>query len=112
MFVYSDEAAVRSLRPEFTVLVEQQVNVLVTAPGDTVDFMSRMFCPSVAEPEDPITGSAHCTSAPYWAQRLGRTRLTARQLSSRAPRVDCDVRGDRVVLSGRCVPYLEGHLTL
>ncbi len=112
MFVYADEAAVRALAPDYDVLVRRQVNILVTAPGDKVDFVSRVFCPAVAEPEDPVTGSAHCTSAPYWAQKLGKRALTACQVSPREPKLFCEVAGDRVFIAGTCVPYLEGTITV
>ncbi|MCX7355571.1 MAG: PhzF family phenazine biosynthesis protein [Alphaproteobacteria bacterium] len=112
MFVYADEAAVRALTPDYPVLVERKVNILVTAPGETVDFVSRVFCPAVAEPEDPVTGSAHCTSAPYWAQKLGKRALTACQVSPREPKLFCEVAGDRVFIAGTCVPYLEGTITI
>ena len=112
MFVYADEAAVRALTPDYAVLIERQVNILVTAPGETVDFVSRVFCPAVAEPEDPVTGSAHCTSAPYWAKRLGKASLTACQVSPREPKLFCEVAGGRVFIAGSCVPYLEGTITV
>ncbi|MBT5415034.1 MAG: PhzF family phenazine biosynthesis protein [Rhodospirillaceae bacterium] len=113
MLVYPDEARLRGLSPDYRVLKERRVNILATAPGSPeggIDFVSRIFCPAVGEDEDPVTGSAHCTSAPYWAARLGRDDLVARQLSRREPEIRCETRGDRVVLSGRCVPYLEGRI--
>ena len=112
MLVYRDEARLRALTPRFEVLKRRRVNIIATAPGEKVDFVSRIFCPAVAEPEDPVTGSAHCTTAPYWAERLGRKKLVARQLSSREPEILCEVKGDRVLLSGRCVPYLEGRIRI
>lgn len=112
MFVYADEAAVRALTPDYAVLAQLQVNILVTAPGETVDFVSRVFCPAVAEPEDPVTGSAHCTAAPYWAQKLGKRVLTACQVSPREPKLFCEVAGERVFIAGTCVPYLEGTITI
>jgi PhzF family phenazine biosynthesis protein len=112
MFVYDDEAAVRALTPDYAVLAAQRVNILVTAPGKVVDFVSRVFCPTVAEPEDPVTGSAHCTLAPYWAKRLGKSALTACQVSPREPKLFCEVAGDRVFIAGKCVPYLEGTITV
>lgn len=112
MFVYADEAAVRALTPDYPVLVQEQVNILVTAPGEAVDFVSRVFCPAVGEPEDPVTGSAHCTTAPYWAKCLGKRSLTACQVSPREPKLFCEVAGDRVFIAGQCVPYLEGLITI
>lgn len=72
------------------------------------DFVSRFFAPKLGVPEDPVTGSAHCTLAPYWARRLGRRELLGRQLSRRGGEVRCIARGDRVTLSGRAVLYMEG----
>ncbi len=82
--------------------------VIATAPGEAVDFVSRYFAPKFGIPEDPVTGSAHCELAPYWAKRLGRERLTAHQVSARGGELDCEVKGDRVLLTGRAVTYLEG----
>ncbi len=74
------------------------------------DFVSRFFAPGVGVPEDPVTGSAHCTLAPYWSGRLGRTELLGRQISRRGGDVRCEVRGDRVALSGRAALYMEGRV--
>jgi PhzF family phenazine biosynthesis protein len=112
MLVYRSEDEIRRLRPDYGRLRDLEVNVLVTAPGEEVDFVSRMFCPALSDNEDPVTGSAHCTTAPFWARRLCRATLTARQLSPREPRLLCEVRAERVYLSGGCVPYLEGHIAI
>jgi predicted PhzF superfamily epimerase YddE/YHI9 len=83
----------------------------VTAPGQGgVDFVSRFFAPAAGIPEDPVTGSAHCMLIPYWANRLGRTRLTGRQISQRVGTLTCELAGDRVKIGGRCVLYLEGAI--
>jgi predicted PhzF superfamily epimerase YddE/YHI9 len=74
--------------------------------------VSRFFAPAQGVPEDPVTGSAHCTLTPYWAQRLGKTRLEARQLSPRGGTLTCTLTGDRVTLTGRAVMYLEGTITV
>lgn len=111
--VYADEAQVRALAPDFARLSEVDARgVLVTAPGRHADFVSRCFFPRLGVNEDPVTGSAHCELAPYWASRLGRDRLDARQLSSRGGRVRCEVRGDRVVLAGTAVDYLVGEIRI
>lgn len=89
--------------------------VVVTAPGDPddeVDFVSRYFAPSYGIPEDPVTGSIHCALAPYWAGRLGRRQLRARQLSRRGGELLCRVEGERVMLSGPAVLYLRGEITV
>jgi predicted PhzF superfamily epimerase YddE/YHI9 len=83
----------------------------VTAPGEEgVDFVSRFFAPAQGVPEDPVTGSSHCTLVPYWANRLGKTKLEARQLSRRGGALSCALDGDRVSIAGRAVLYLEGQI--
>jgi predicted PhzF superfamily epimerase YddE/YHI9 len=86
--------------------------VIVTAPGRGADFVSRFFAPAQGIAEDPVTGSAHCTLTPYWAQRLGKRELHALQVSSRGGELWCEDRGERVVISGRAVRYLEGTIHL
>jgi len=86
--------------------------VIVTAKGDTHDFVSRYFAPSFGVDEDPVTGSAHCLLAPYWAGRLGKTHLSARQISARGGDVGCEVKGDRVILKGKAVDYLVGEISV
>lgn len=109
--VYGDEADVMGLRPDFRRLAGiRSSGVIVTAPGRTVDFVSRYFAPGIGIDEDPVTGSAHCTLAPYWAGRLGRTALAARQVSARGGELSCAVDGDRVRLVGGAVLYLEGTI--
>ncbi|MDA1196200.1 MAG: PhzF family phenazine biosynthesis protein [Planctomycetota bacterium] len=105
--------AVAALRPDFTHLADLDGRrVIVTAPGDSVDFVSRFFAPSVGVDEDPVTGSAHCTLAPYWADRLGRKRLRARQLSARGGELMVEDRGARVLLTGDAVIVFWGELLL
>ena len=86
--------------------------VIVSAPGSTVDFVSRFFAPRAGIPEDPVTGSAHCTLVPYWAGRLGKVKLTAKQLSLRVGELDCELLGDRVAIAGRTVEYLRGEINV
>ncbi len=116
VLVLEDAAAVRSLRPDMRALCDivDLFGVCVTAPGDIdgVDFVSRFFAPAQGIPEDPVTGSAHCTLTPYWAQRLGKRELLARQLSRRSGELRCTLAGDRVHLSGHAVLTRTGHLLL
>jgi predicted PhzF superfamily epimerase YddE/YHI9 len=86
------------------------LGVIATAPGEDCDFVSRFFAPRAGVPEDPVTGSAHCTLIPYWAERLGRTKLHARQVSLRRGELFCEHRGDRVGIGGRAVTYSSGSL--
>lgn len=106
------EAAVRACAPEMAALRGIEVMAIVTAPGDAVDVVSRVFVPAWGVDEDPVTGSAHAALAPFWAERLGRDRFTAWQASRRGGRVECRLDGERVILGGRCVTVIEGHLTL
>lgn len=109
--VFDEARLVRQFEPDFAAISRLPLPYLsVTAPGDDVDFVSRFFAPSAGVPEDPVTGSNHCVLAPYWAERLGRSVLTARQLSARGGRLTCEVGEDRVALVGRCVPYLTGTI--
>jgi predicted PhzF superfamily epimerase YddE/YHI9 len=111
--VFDSEAQVRALRPDLALLAGLDTfAVTVTAPGEDVDFVSRFFAPRVGVPEDPVTGSAHCSLVPYWAKRLGKTRLMARQVSARGGELRCEERGERVHLAGRAVLYLEGVITV
>lgn len=110
---FGDEQAVRELDPTMEALAELDLRgVIATAPGEEVDFVSRFFAPVLGVPEDPVTGSAHCTLAPYWADRLGRDRLRARQVSGRGGDLWCRVSGDRVEIAGTAADYLEGTLTV
>jgi len=111
--VFETEDEVRALRPDMAkVAALDHMAVIATAPGRDCDFVSRFFVPSLGIPEDPVTGSAHCTLVPYWSKRLGKTRLFARQVSARGGELWCEDRGERVSIAGRCVRYLEGTIEL
>jgi len=111
-----DEKTVRALSPDLGAVAGLPTRgVVVTAPADDpsaeYQFVSRFFGPAVGVPEDPVTGSAHTALAPYWAEQLGRTRLTGYQASARGGLVACELTGDRVLLSGRAVTVLDGVLS-
>ena len=109
--VYGDEDDIRNLAPDMPSLCRIGMRgVIVTAPGRDVDFVSRFFGPRVGIPEDPVTGSAHCTLIPYWSQELGKKELCARQLSKRGGEVFCRDLGERVEISGRAALYLTGTI--
>ena len=122
MAVLPDEASVRALDPDLLALSRVRSPmpdagmdahcVFATVPGEQHDFVSRLFGPTVGIPEDPVTGSAHCMAAPYWARRLGKTTLSAFQASPRGGAVGCEVRGDRVRLTGGAVTYMRAALRL
>jgi len=105
---------VAAVTPDFAAVAAlDRFAVIVTAPGkDGIDFVSRFFAPARGVDEDPVTGSAHCTLIPYWAERLGKTRLEARQLSRRGGALSCELRGDRVTIAGRAALYLTGTISL
>ncbi len=104
---------VAATQPDFMRLRDLGLRgIIVTAKGNQVDFVSRFFAPKLGIDEDPVTGSAHCALTPYWANRLGKSRLRAQQLSKRGGTLYCEDRGDRVVIAGKAVKYLEGHITI
>lgn len=108
--VLKDAAAVRALQPDMAALKRLDKAVIATAPGEDCDFVSRFFAPGHGIDEDPVTGSAHCTLTPFWAQRLGRNRMEARQISPRGGELSVELKGDRVAIGGRVAPYLEGTI--
>ncbi len=109
--VYDTEDDIRALAPDFTALLPLgALGVCATAPGTNYDFVSRYFAPGFGIPEDPVTGSTHCALAPYWAERLGNTALSARQVSPRGGQLSCTVGETRVLISGQAVKYLEGAI--
>ncbi|RBM10253.1 oxidoreductase [Prauserella sp. PE36] len=113
LVVVGDAALVRGAEPDLGALAEVDARcVILSAPGDRpgIDFVSRVFGPAVGVPEDPVTGSAHCTLAPYWTERLGRTELVGEQASARGGTVHTALLGERVRLSGSAVTVAEGEL--
>lgn len=111
--VYETEADVLALKPNFAALSRiESLGFVVTAPGDNSDFVSRFFAPSAGIDEDPVTGSAHCNLIPYWAERLGKFKLHAYQVSTRRGELWCENKGDRVLMSGKAVTYLKGEIFL
>jgi predicted PhzF superfamily epimerase YddE/YHI9 len=111
--IFSAEAEVASLKPNLELVAGLDAfAVIASAPGDRVDFVSRFFAPRAGIPEDPVTGSAHCTLAPYWANRLDKNVLVARQLSPRGGELTCEMRGTRVVIGGNAVEYLRGKINI
>jgi PhzF family phenazine biosynthesis protein len=111
MVVYGAEHEVAALEPDFARLRHiDKFAVIVTAPGKECDFVSRFFAPGQGIDEDPVTGSAHCTLIPYWADRLGKLHLKARQISRRGGELDCELKGARVKIAGHAALYLTGHI--
>jgi PhzF family phenazine biosynthesis protein len=115
LLVYEDEEVIRRMQPRQDILSQIDLGtggVIVTAPGREVDFVSRFFSPGASIFEDPVTGSAHCTLIPYWSERLGKPALHAWQLSARGGALLCQDAGERVLITGRAVTYLEGIITI
>ena len=113
MAVYATEQHVRALTPDMGKLAAcDMFAVIVTAPGRSVDFVSRFFAPGHGVPEDPVTGSAHCTLIPYWAQRLEKSSLHACQISKRGGELWCEDQGARVKISGHAVLFCSGKIHL
>ncbi len=113
--VFDTAAEVAALTPNMALLSDLAADAVIAsapgpAPGSPCDFVSRCFVPKLGIPEDPVTGSAHCVLTPYWARRLGRNPLSARQISARGGELACGLAGDRVTIGGRVVPYLEGRI--
>lgn len=111
--VANDAQLIESLTPDMQQLKHLPGRgIVVTAKGSDVDFVSRWFGPKVGVEEDPVTGSAHTSLAPYWAKKLGKQQLTARQGGARKGALSCEIEGDRVIIKGRVAPYLKGVITL
>lgn len=111
LLLYESENDIISLTPDFRKLARAEGRgTIVTAPGNDVDFVSRFFVPGAGIDEDPVTGSAHTTLTPFWAARLGRKSLRARQLSSRGGYLECSLSGDRTLIAGKTILYLKGEV--
>jgi PhzF family phenazine biosynthesis protein len=113
LLIFESERHILDLRPDFTRIAELDTSaVIASAAGYDADFVSRFFAPRMGIPEDPVTGSAHCTLIPFWADRLGKDRLHAKQLSHRGGELFCQHDKDRVLISGEAVEYMRGELFL
>jgi PhzF family phenazine biosynthesis protein len=109
--VYETEEDILDITPDFAALSKfDTVGFIVTAKGKKADFVSRFFAPGAGIPEDPVTGSAHCNLIPYWAEKLGKEKLHAYQLSARKGELWCELKGERVLMSGNAVTYLKGEI--
>jgi PhzF family phenazine biosynthesis protein len=109
--VLPNEDAVKNMEPDFELIKElDSVGLIVTAKGQSADVVSRCFYPNAGIPEDPVTGSAHCNIIPYWSIKLGKKKLFCKQLSQRGGDLHCELEGNRVLMSGKCVLYLQGEI--
>lgn len=113
LLVYKTQEDIERIQPNFHLLDQLDCRgVIVTAPGTEVDFVSRFFAPQCGIPEDPVTGSAHTSLTPYWSAQLGKTQMTAKQLSKRGGELRCEYLGERVKISGKAVCYLVGEIDI
>lgn len=113
LLIYEHEQDLLDLRVDLAALARIEARgIIVTAPGNEVDMVSRFFAPQSGIDEDPVTGSAHCSLTPYWSRVLGKTKLTAIQLSSRRGWLECELKGDRVLITGEARPFFYGELLL
>ncbi len=113
LVIASNQAQVAKITPNFNALMEFDVRgIIVSAPGDEVDFVSRCFYPRFGINEDPVTGSAHTLMTPYWTKKLGKQSLEARQISQREGILHCTLQGDRILLEGQAITYLRGQIFL
>lgn len=111
--VFASQQEVAAIEPDLGPLAKLDAQgVVITAPGEDCDFVSRYFAPAAGIPEDPVTGSTHCTLIPYWSQRLGKKKLFARQISPRGGELFCEDRGERVGIGGEALTYVEGKIYL
>ena len=112
ILVLEDEQSVRDYIPDYAAIsaLEGELGLFITAPSRTYDFVSRTFFPKLKINEDPVCGSAHCNLIPYWAKRLGKTKMTAYQASPRGGVLYCEDRGDRVRIGGHAVLYSEAEI--
>ena len=109
--VYENEREILDIQPNFSKLLEIGAHgYIVTAKGESADFVSRFFAPEVGVPEDPVTGSSHCNLIPFWAERLGKRELFARQVSARGGELFCELKADRVKIGGNATLYLKGEI--
>jgi PhzF family phenazine biosynthesis protein len=113
LVVLESEQAVRECQPDLAALAKLPgLGVIVTAQGREHDFVSRYFAPGIGIDEDPVTGSTHCILAPYWAERLGKSELSAYQCSARGGELHCRLEGERVKIAGQAVLVASGKLFL
>jgi PhzF family phenazine biosynthesis protein len=111
LLIFKEQGDIEAISPDYGLLAGLDLRgIIVSAPGNDTDFVSRFFAPRMGINEDPVTGSAHTTLAPYWAERLGKNSLTARQLSARKGELKCRLLGDRVYITGEAVTYLVGEI--
>lgn len=113
LLVFERQQQIERMNPDLSLIIKAgKRGVIISAKGDEVDFVSRFFAPQIGVPEDPVTGSAHTTLAPYWANKLGKNKLSAKQLSKRGGNLSCKLENNRVLISGKAITYLVGGISV
>ncbi|MEO7982630.1 MAG: PhzF family phenazine biosynthesis protein [Bacteroidota bacterium] len=107
-----NEEAVKNCNPDFSLMKKVDKMLIITARGKEVDFVSRFFAPTSGIDEDPVTGSAHSQLIPFWSKKLGKNKMTAKQLSQRGGDIHCEQKGERVIIGGECIFYMKGQLEI
>lgn len=119
LVVFDNESQIRNIKPDFSILKkikeeaqleDDRFGIIITAKGDDCDFVSRFFAPNAGIDEDPVTGRAHCTLIPYWAEKLGKTKMKALQLSKRTGEIYCEYLDERVLIGAKAVLYSKGNI--
>jgi PhzF family phenazine biosynthesis protein len=111
VMLFEHESDIAEITPDMSALAKIEFDeIIVTARGESGDFVSRMFAPRIGIPEDPVTGAIHCSLIPFWSERLGKTEMFARQISARGGELFCELRGDRVKIGGNATLYLKGEI--
>ena len=111
LLLYENQHDIEESDPNLHILKHNKARgIMITSPGNEVDFVSRFFAPGSGVDEDPVTGSAHTSLTPFWAERLGKTKLKAQQLSKRKGELTCELSGNRVKISGNAITYLIGEI--
>ena len=111
MMLFETESQIAEIKPDMSLLMKIPFDeIIVTAKGDSADFVSRMFAPRIGIAEDPVTGAIHCSLIPFWAEKLGKETLFARQISARGGELFCELRGERVKIGGNATLYLKGEI--
>ncbi|MGH2566092.1 MAG: PhzF family phenazine biosynthesis protein, partial [Ginsengibacter sp.] len=109
---FANEDAVQNCIPDFSLIKKSEYKIIITAPGNEVDFVSRFFAPTAGIDEDPVTGSAHSQLIPFWSRKLNKRTMTALQLSRRGGKIYCEEKEDRVIMGGNCVFYMKGEFEI
>lgn len=111
LLIFENESQIVNMKPNFSEIAKINARgIIVSSISENFDFVSRFFGPNCGVNEDPVTGSAHTTLTPFWAEKLGKTKLTAKQISKRGGVLECELKNDRILISGKCKTYLKGEI--